>query len=77
MSADATVIFTEKSPKDSFNKAKLKNLSETDLKIFAIDKIPEGTPSALIENLNAKSQSCTGGLVHCLHLKKGARVMLT
>ena len=53
VSADATVIFTEKSPKDSFNKAKLKNLSETDLKIFAIDKIPEGTPSALIENLNA------------------------
>ena len=27
--ADATVIFAENSPKDSFNKAKLENLSET------------------------------------------------
>ena len=78
MSADATVIFAENSPKDSFNKAKPENLSETDLKIFAIDKIPEGAPSALIENLNAKSQSSsTGDLARCLHLKKGAQVMLT
>ena len=38
VSADATVIFAENSPKDSFNKAKLENLSETDLEIFAIDK---------------------------------------
>ena len=38
MLADATVIFAENSPKDSFNKAKLENLSETDLEIFAIDK---------------------------------------
>ena len=29
--ADATVIFAENSPKDSFNKGKLENLSETDL----------------------------------------------
>ena len=29
--ADATVIFAENSPKDSFNKAKLENLSETGL----------------------------------------------
>ena len=28
--ADATVIFAENSPKDSFNNAKLENLSETD-----------------------------------------------
>ena len=76
MSADATAIFAENSPKDPFNKAKLKNLSETDLEIFATDKILEGTPSALVENLNAKSQSSTGGLAHCLHLKKGARVTL-
>ena len=33
------------------------NSPETDLEAFAIDKIPEETPSALIENLNAKSQS--------------------
>ena len=75
--ADATVIFAENSPKDSFSKAKLENLSEADLEIFAIDKIPEGTPSKLIESLNAKSQSSTSGLAHCLHLKKGGRVMLT
>ena len=31
LSADATVIFTENSPKDSFNKAKLEKLLETDL----------------------------------------------
>ena len=29
--ADATVILSENSPKDSFNKAKLENLSETGL----------------------------------------------
>ena len=77
MSADARVTFAENSPKDSFNKAELENLSEIDLEIFAIDKIPEGTPSALIENLNAKSQSSTGDLARCPHLKEGARVMLT
>ena len=71
VSADATIIFPENSPRDSFK------LSETDLEIFAIDKIPKGTPSALIENLNAKSQISTYGLARCLHLKKGARVMLT
>ena len=31
VSAAATVIFAENSPKDSFNKGKLENLSETDL----------------------------------------------
>ena len=55
VSADSTVIFAENSPKDSFKKAKVEDLSETDLEIFAIDKIPEGAPSAIIENLNAKS----------------------
>ena len=54
MSADTTVIFAQNIPKDSFKKAKLGNLSETHLEIFAIDKIPKGTPSALIENLNVK-----------------------
>ena len=77
MSAVATVIPADNSLKDSFNQAKLENLSETDLEIFTIDKIPEGTPSALIENLNAKSQSSTGDLARCLLLKEGARVMLT
>ena len=65
VSADTSVIFAENSPKYSFNKAKLENLSKAHLLIFAIDKVSEGTPSALIENLNAKSQSSTGGLVHC------------
>ena len=74
--ADSTVIFAENSLKYSFNIAKLENLSETDLEIFAIDKIPEGTPSALIDNLNVKSQSSTRGLTHCLHLKKLPQVML-
>ena len=69
VSADATVMFAENSPKYSFNKAKLENSSEIDLEIFAIYKILEGTPSALNENLNAKSQSSAGSLAHCLHLK--------
>ena len=77
ISADVTTVFAENSSKDSFNQAKLKNLSETDLEIFTIDKILEGTPLALIENLNVESQSSTGGLAYFLHLKKGARVMLT
>ena len=54
VSAVATVISVDNSPKDFFNQAKLENFSETDLEIFTIDKNPEGTPSALIENLNAK-----------------------
>ena len=77
MTAVATVISADNSPRDSFNQAKLENLSETDLEIFAIDKIPEGTPSALIESLNAKGQSSTGGLAYCLHLLRCARVILT
>ena len=64
MLAHATVIFADNSLKDYFNKAKLENLSKTNLETFAIDKIPEGTPSALIENFIAKSQSSTGGLAH-------------
>ena len=76
VSADATVIFAENSPEDFFNKAKLENLSEIDLTMFAIDKILKIIPSALIENLNAKSESSTCGLAHYFHLKKGARVML-
>ena len=55
----------------------LRNYQKQIQKFFAIDKIPEVTPSALIESLNAKSQSSTGGLAQCLHLKKAARVMLT
>ena len=70
VSADATVIFAENSPEDFFNKAKLENLSEIDLAMFAIDKIPKIIPSALIENLNAKSESSTCSLAHYFHLKK-------
>ena len=55
VSADASEIFSENSPKYSFNKSELENLSETDLEIFAMDKIPERSPSALTKNLNAKS----------------------
>ena len=55
----------------------LRNYQKQIQKFFATDKIPEVTPSALIESLNAKSQSSTGGLAQCLHLKKAARVMLT
>ena len=36
--ADLTVIFTENSPKDSFNNAKLENLSETDLETLLLIK---------------------------------------
>ena len=70
VSADATAIFAENIPKDFFNKAKLENLSETDLAMFAIDKIPKIIPSALIENRNAKSESSTCSLAHYFHLKK-------
>ena len=38
------------------------------------DEVPQ---EALIENLHTKSQSSTGALEYCLHLKKGAQVMLT
>ena len=34
MSAVATVTFAENSPKDSFNKSTLENLSEKDLEFF-------------------------------------------
>ena len=70
----APVIFAKYSPKDSYNRSKLDSLSEVDIEIYAIDEVPQET---LIENLHTKSQSSTGGLAYCLHLKKGAQVMLT
>ena len=45
--------------------------------IVAIDKIPEKTSSSFFDDLKLKSQSRAGGIVNCLTLKKGARVMLT
>ena len=70
----APVIFAKNSPKDSYNRSKLDSLSEVDIEIYAIDEVPQET---LIENLHTKSQNSTGGLAYCLHLKKGAQVMLT
>ena len=57
VSADATVIFAD--IWKYLPERLLDNLSETYLEIFAIDKIQEGTHSALIENINAISQSST------------------
>lgn len=40
-------------------------------------KILEETPRSFIDKLKVKSQSSTGGLVNCVNLRKGARIMLT
>ena len=63
---EATVIFSENSPKNSYNRSKLDSLSEVDIEIYATDEVPQGTPATLIENLHTKNQGRTGGL------KKGA-----
>ena len=73
---DTTVIFAENSSKDSYNWSKLDSLSEVGIEIYANDKVLQGTPAILVENLHTQSQSSTGGLAYCLHLKKGARVIL-
>ena len=73
--ADLTVIFTENSPNDSFNNAKLENLSETDLETLLLIKFQKEHLQHFLRgasHLNAKNQSSTGGLANCLHLKKDA-----
>ena len=74
--AEVTVIFLKNSPKNSYNRSKQDSLLEVDIEIYAIDKVSQGTPATLTENLHTKSQSITGGVVYCLHLKKGTLVML-
>ena len=46
------------------------------IETYDIDKVPQRTPTTLIENLHTKSQNSSSGLEYCLHLKKNARLML-
>ena len=54
---DTTVIFAENSSKDSYNWSKLDSLSEVGIEIYANDKVLQGTPAILVENLHTQSQS--------------------
>ena len=77
VSADATVIFAENSPKDYFNKAKLENFSETDLEIVAIDKIQEGDLQHLLRILMQKSHLNHRWFGTLSSFEKRCTVMLT
>ena len=50
---------------------------EVDIEIYAIDEVSQEAPATLIKNLHTKCKTTTGSLAYCLHLKKGAQVMLT
>ena len=71
------VRFAEINRKDVYNIGRLEKILHIEVGIVAIDKIPEKTSSSFFDDLKLKSQSRAGGIVNCLTLKKGARVMLT
>ena len=73
---ETLLIFDENNPKDSYDRSNLDSLWEVGIETYDIDKVPQRTPTTLIENLHTKSQNSSCGLEYCLHLKKNARLML-
>ena len=71
------VRFAEINRKDVYNIGRLEKILHIEVSTVAIDKIPEKTSPSFFDDLKLKSQSRAGGIVNCLTLKKGARVMLT
>jgi len=55
----------------------LEMINQTVLTIEAIDQIPNSVPNHVYDRILNMSQSQTKGLIFCLKIKIGARVMLT
>lgn len=75
--SDTVFIYAENSLKDDLNASKLAEISHSEIRIPAIDKIPTGIPKSKLDKIAELNQSQTGGLAQCLVIKKDAKVMLT
>ena len=74
---DATLLFTENSPKDNYNASKIGQLYHLEIKIESIDVFPDSTPMHLQTSLSSRSSNTTAGLSSLLKLEKGVRIMIT
>ncbi|KXJ11203.1 ATP-dependent DNA helicase PIF1 [Exaiptasia diaphana] len=75
--SDAIHIFAENKPVDQHNNNKLHQLSGAMFTLRATDKHPPNVSQADIDRVLSKGRSDTGGLDYVIHVKEGARVMLT
>ena len=74
---DATLLFTENSPKDNYNASKIGQLCHLEIKIESIDVFPDSTSMHLQTSLSSRSSSTNAGLSSLMKLKKGVRIMIT
>ncbi|KXJ13769.1 ATP-dependent DNA helicase PIF1 [Exaiptasia diaphana] len=75
--SDAIHIYAENKPVDEYNNNKLSQLSGQMFQLKAQDRYPPNVSQADIERVLSKGRSDTGGLDYNIHVKEGARVMLT
>ena len=75
--SDALHVWCENGPADTHNASKLTQLNTPEVVSVAQDKFPPNIKQRDIDRVLSQSRSKTGGLEAQLHLKQGARVMLT
>ena len=75
--SDALHVWCENGPVDIHNAFKLTQLNTPEIVSVAQDKFPPNIKQRDIDRVLSQSRSKTGGLEAQLHLKQGARVMLT
>ena len=75
--SDALHVWCENGPVDTHNAFKLTQLNTPEVVSVAQDKFPPNIKQRDIDRVLSQSRSKTGGLEAQLHLKQGARVMLT
>ena len=75
--SDAIHIYAENKPVDEHNKNKLTQLPGAMFHLRAQDQYPTNVAQADIDRVLSKGRSDTGGLDYDIHVKEGARVMLT
>ena len=74
---DALHLYAENNPVTEHNKMMLAKLDGTCITINAIDQVPKDIPQRLIEQMQQRKVTDTGGLEFKLTIKIGAKVMLT
>ncbi|KXJ21270.1 ATP-dependent DNA helicase PIF1 [Exaiptasia diaphana] len=75
--SDAIHIYAENKPVDEHNNTKLTQLPGTVFNLRAADQYPPNVSKTDIDIVLSKGRSDTGGLDYVIHVKEGARVMLT
>ncbi|KXJ10654.1 ATP-dependent DNA helicase PIF1 [Exaiptasia diaphana] len=75
--SDALHIWAENNPVTAHNNKKLDEIDAPLYVLTAIDHYPQNVSEKDIESVLSKGRSETGGLDFKIHIKKGARVMLT